>query len=155
MSPAKKPSLRNFSLVGLSFLLFCLDVLGKYLALQGLFSHNKSDFFHLGFFANRGVAFSLPVPLPLALIVTVLAIIIFSWLLMQDKHLNRPSTVFLIPAILGSLNNGLDRLIHNWTTDYLFILNRLALNLSDLLVVGGIGLFLWYNYDSEHPRLGT
>jgi lipoprotein signal peptidase len=115
--------------------------------------HLQHSVIGLGFFANTGVAFSLPVPLPLALSVTFITALFLARSVATKYTINPTASAFAVMAVCGALNNGLDRLVHSWTTDYIFFAQRLAINLSDGLVVIGILGYLWYSEDSERlPR---
>ena len=41
-------------------------------------------------------------------------------------------------VIIGALGNIFDRLTYGFTIDYIIILNRLAINLSDIIIIIGV-----------------
>lgn len=150
MSPVKKHLHRSYKLLlSLAITTFLADVIAKYFAIQGAFHGQEKAIVGLGFFANTGVAFSLPVPLPFALAFTSIVTVGLAYSAYKQRITRPMASIYAMIAILGALNNGLDRALHQWTTDYIFIFQRLAINLSDVLVIIGILGYIWYSDAGE------
>lgn len=93
---------------------------------------------------NPGIAFDIPLPLP---IVTVLSVIIIGLLVRyaMKSWSNRPDrTMAALMIVLGALGNLGDRVINDFTTDYIILFARSAINLSDVLIFLGTVLLLYY-----------
>ncbi|HAL49871.1 TPA: hypothetical protein DDY56_02705 [Candidatus Uhrbacteria bacterium] len=94
---------------------------------------------------NQGIAFGIPIPMWVTIIISALIIAILAVLFVD--HWKQSSK--LLPAIIfimfGALNNFFDRVINNSTTDYLIFFNLSAINLADILIVSGVILILWYS----------
>jgi len=101
------------------------------------------------YLANSGVAFSLPIPNFIMVLLTpliLLAIFIFLY-----KKINKTNifflTIFLI--IAGAISNYIDRVLFSVTIDYLRILTG-VINLADVMIVGGVGLLIFKEYIKNH-----
>lgn len=93
---------------------------------------------------NPGIAFDIPLPLP---IVTVVSVVIIGLLLRYaigswSKRPDRTMAATLI--VLGALGNLVDRVVNDFTTDYIILFARSAINLSDVLIFLGTILLLYY-----------
>jgi lipoprotein signal peptidase len=121
-----------------------LDAVFKVLALRHLSEFAEKPFL-LGILLhkNPGIAFNIDIGFSLTLVASFL---IIAFLLYEtDKYWNRaPERAFATLTIaIGALGNLVDRASNGFTTDYLFAFNAI-LNLSDLLVLLGVFLFLRY-----------
>ncbi len=87
------------------------------------------------YFPNYGIAFSLPFPYPILMVITPLIIL---WFFIQiKKQKNTPLfNTGLIFVIAGAFSNLIDRIIFNFTIDYIRIFTA-VLNLADIIIVGG------------------
>lgn len=93
----------------------------------------------LGFelFFNLGIAFSIPFPTLLASILTIiLGVVLTSWGVWKKST----AAVFMGA---GGLSNALDRIIFAATVDYIHIGPWSYINLADVSVILGLGLFLF------------
>ena len=124
----------------------CLDQILKYLA------RTNSDFsFYIWknwigweYLANPGIAFSLPVPNWLVVLVTPFILLgIILWFFKKSKVVSCQLSVVLILA--GALSNYIDRILFGVTIDYFRILTG-VINLADVMIVGGVGLLLVKSY---------
>lgn len=98
---------------------------------------------------NPGIAFDIPIPLWIVAIVTI-AITGYLFYLAHKKWPKQPLTsAFAAIVIFGALGNLLDRIINGFTTDYIILFNRSAINLSDILIILGIALLLGYPESKE------
>lgn len=81
--------------------------------------------------------------IPFVLAVSVVLGTALLW--MAWKHRSEPSNVSAaaLTVFIGGLGNMLDRAMYGYTVDYLLFFGRSALNLSDLVIMGGIVWMLW------------
>lgn len=95
------------------------------------------------YMANPGIAFSLPFPNWLVVLVT--PPIIFGMILWLMKSFQKKSSISyflsLIFIISGALSNFIDRVLFAATIDYLRILTG-VINLADVMIVAGVGMLL-------------
>ena len=91
---------------------------------------------------NFGVAFDLPFSLPLVLVVTLLLGAFLFHIAITNRKKHPAITLGAVLIIIGGLGNLYDRLVYGFTVDYFIILGRLALNLSDLVILSGVVVFL-------------
>jgi len=90
------------------------------------------------FFANEGIAFSLPVSGPLLWILSGMIIVFFSgwaWSGIKKRHVR--TTFSYVFFILGAVSNLVDRITYGYTTDYLIFFDRSAVNLADAMILLG------------------
>ena len=122
---------------------FALDRLLKYIAFQQslLSSGEIARFSILSFtpFLNNRLAFSLPFPFLVIIILSLSIIaILLAYLFKLDSFLQRIAISFVI---LGALSNLFDRIAYHAVIDYFSILPRGFFNIADLMIGGGmIGL---------------
>lgn len=131
-----------------SVLLAATDGIMKYLILkqpswikEGCFD----SFICFNLHQNQGIAFSIPLPMWLTLIISGG---ILAFILQLIFYFHKSRSALLTPIILiflGALGNFLDRIINGFTTDYLIFFQRSAINISDILIVTGAILLVWYH----------
>ena len=138
----------------------CIDGWLKTIAL----SHFPSDqtlinpsFFALALHKNYGIAFNIPLKLPLILLVSVLlgaGLIDVAW---RNYHANPNLSAAAMLVIIGGCGNVYDRVAYGFTVDYLLIGDRTAINLSDLVILSGIVWLLFASRQSQptSPSLTT
>lgn len=139
----------------LAAVIFITDRLLKILFYQHCFSESLfsiGDFFSLQFFANQGIAFSLPVPLFLTIVLSsaiiVALIAVMAWFWRKKKY------SFLYPLVLlstGAVSNYLDRVRWGLVVDYFNLKYFTAFNLADLMITGGL-VWLLLVMVRDHPR---
>lgn len=134
----------RFILFGtISGFLFCLDQILKYLARTNphidllLFPG-----FGWEFYANPGIAFSLPFPQSILLILTPLVLIGLAMLILVYGRKNPTHAGALFLIFFGALSNLIDRFLFEITIDYIRIVTSI-INLADLMIVAGILLLLF------------
>lgn len=88
---------------------------------------------------NPGIAFSIPLPNILIIILTLLTLGFFSYLVAKNE--DRFAHIGLILTILGATSNLIDRLFYQNTIDYIQVYIS-VFNIGDILIVVGIGLYL-------------
>ncbi len=114
----------------------------KFLALNDSLPEIHTKFLSITYFANPGIAFSIPLPQTLTLIITGILIIIFGVFFI--KTIDNTLKIALASALLGAGSNFIDRLITGYTTDYIIFFSRSAMNIADFLIIAGIGYCVWY-----------
>lgn len=137
----------NLTHLKLSFLisgfLFCVDQFLKHLARlnPALSYYIWKPWLGWEYFANKGIAFSLPFP-NILLIGLITAIII--GLIFWSVKKREPSPAFyfaLFFIIFGAMSNLIDRVFFSATIDY-FRLFTGVINLADVMVVVGVLILL-------------
>lgn len=132
------------------FFLF-LDRCFKYLSLHDWSTtHLVGRFFGWQPSLNAGLAFSLPMPAIITIILTVPIIITIIYLLSKNIH-NFPLNLSLVLIALGALSNLFDRIIYHHTVDYLLVLTAI-LNIADIMITVGFILYLIGNKKHYHPE---
>ncbi len=93
------------------------------------------------YFENTGIAFSIPIPHTIAILLTPILLIGLLSFFLQRSH----TELTIIGGILlfcGAISNYIDRILHGFTIDYLRIYTS-VINIADVLIVSGVLLFLW------------
>lgn len=123
-------------------ILACIDVVLKILAIKNELPKINTNVINISYFANPGIAFGLPLPQTFTLIITGALIITF---VLSCVHTKIPAIrLALVCALLGATSNFLDRLLTGFTTDYIILFSRSAINIADILIISGIGYCVWY-----------
>lgn len=104
-------------------------------------------FFGWSPFFNDGIAFSLPVPERVTVIITIPIIFIVGYLV--GRELFQPSPVLhagrlcaLVLILSGAASNLVDRILYHTTIDYLRLFTG-VINLADILIVSGFVVYFW------------
>ncbi|OGH59850.1 MAG: hypothetical protein A2725_02435 [Candidatus Magasanikbacteria bacterium RIFCSPHIGHO2_01_FULL_33_34] len=125
--------------------LFFLDQFLKYLA------YSKQNVFFVWnkligweFYANKGIAFSLPFPNTILLIFTPIIIFLLITYYLKTKNQNILLKISLLLIILGAISNFIDRIIFGITIDY-FRIFTIVINLADIMIVFGVLLLMFKN----------
>lgn len=126
--------------------LFTLESLIKYFYIINKIPEAGFYFFNgllqIGFFTNLNIAFGLPLPQAVIIILTVLILIFLGlvWSFNLSK-LNFLNVFGLSLVILGALSNLLDRLIFGYVIDYINIFIWPVFNLADAMIVAGLIIY--------------
>jgi len=91
---------------------------------------------------NPQLAFNLPSPLYLIILLNIIIGVFLFWWYSQSKSWGK---IALISIIFGGLSNLMDRITHQGVIDYIQVGWWPIFNLADVLIVVGI---LWLLYDS-------
>ena len=94
------------------------------------------------YFANPGIAFSLPVPNWLVILITPIILILFVGLISKSKKKTKLFYFSLFLIIAGAISNFIDRILFSATIDYVRILTGI-INLADVMIVIGAGMMVW------------
>ncbi len=134
-------------IVNLSLLLlFLTDRLTKWLALQKLPTEGVFVFdrlLGLRLLQNQNLALGLPLDRSLILVLTILIILILISLLVKSYQKREVFEITYLSLILtGAASNLIDRLLFGFVIDFIRLFFISVFNLADLLIIGGIGLWL-------------
>lgn len=101
-------------------------------------------------FLNSGIAFSLPFPNWLIILITpVLLLLFIAW--MKEKQRNKVVYLSVCLIVTGAVSNFVDRVLWGATIDYLRVLTG-VINLGDVGIVMGAGTLLLRCGDKEIER---
>jgi len=128
-----------FVVISLFFLF--LDRLVKYLAVTYL---NQGSYGLFRLYINKGIIFSLP--LPVWLIVTVTLLIIVFIIIFIVKRMSTGLNIYILPAlfiVLGASSNLVDRMIYGGVIDMIDFNTLLIFNLADVMIIFGVSLTLY------------
>lgn len=121
------------------FFLFILDQIVKYLSLN-IFINNHLWLNIFGWhpFKNYGIAFSLPLPNPLTIALTIPTLLIILVLLQRFRKHPEHYRYFwgLCLIFWGSISNLFDRIFYKTTIDY-FLIGTGVINIADILIIFG------------------
>lgn len=92
---------------------------------------------------NSGVAFSLPIPNFLIIILSIPTILLIAFLFARS-YLNKKILALAGWSLIlsGAISNLLDRIFYHHVIDYILI-GAAIINISDLLIVAGLVIFLF------------
>lgn len=92
---------------------------------------------------NPGLAFNIPMQIPVVLTISVLLGLALIWIAWKHRKEQSDVTAAALMVFIGGLGNMWDRASFSYTVDYLLFFGRSALNLSDFVIMGGIIWMLW------------
>lgn len=99
---------------------------------------------------NPGITGDIPVPMWIIAPITI-GVLLFLIDRASVQYQEHPiTTLGIFSIIAGAANNFIDRLINRFTTDYLMFFNTSIINISDVLIIGGVIIILLYN--KTNPR---
>ncbi|HCC83490.1 TPA: hypothetical protein DEP96_01420 [Candidatus Uhrbacteria bacterium] len=124
-----------------------LDVILKLLAITSFKPDSEvlSWPVDLALHKNPGITGDTMIPLfvVIPLTVVIIALLVrFAWL---KRVANKMQMTGAVVVAIGAMGNLVDRFINGFTTDYLIFFRLSAINLSDILIVAGAILLLYYN----------
>ena len=111
-----------------------LPVLGVYLV---------KPIFQIIYTPNYNIAFSLPLPFVIVIVMVISALFFLSYLWWHYLKSGDLKSLFAISmVIVGALSNLIDRFALGFVVDYINIFIWPIFNLADCLIVAGIGIYL-------------
>jgi signal peptidase II len=129
-----------------SLLVFISESFIKYYIILNKIPQQGFYFFkylQIGFYPNEDIAFSLPLPQALTIVLVIIILIILSFIWWQGLlRKNIPHLLSISLIILGALSNLLDRLLFGFVIDYLNVFIWPVFNLADAMIVLGVGIFI-------------
>lgn len=134
--------LRPYHVVLLGAGVLFLDQTIKFLvrAHQDVVWHEFSPFFGWGYFENTGIAFGLPFPRLLLLVLTPIVLLVLVAWARKTKHAEDMLGAACI--LFGAISNLIDRLFFGFTIDYLHIATA-VINIADIGIVLGVCVLLF------------
>lgn len=87
---------------------------------------------------NAGIAFSIPVNMSIVIGVSIMIGVMLTHMLVTQWHVRPDRSSAAILVLLGGVGNIIDRITYGYTVDYLLLASRLAINVSDVLIVAGV-----------------
>jgi len=143
----KNNTVKVVLLIIFSFDLLILESLIKYYFILNKIPSEGFYFFsgllQIGKFTNPNIAFGLPLPQMITIILASIILILLGFLWWQSflkKKLWQALAVSLI--IIGALSNLLDRLLFGYVIDYLNIFIWPVFNLADVMIVIGVLIYI-------------
>ncbi len=116
----------------------------KHFSLGGLDFVIIPKFLNFHFFANRNIAFSLPLEgVWLTIVITLIIALLIFYFFRFYSQLNKLTLFGLGAIIVGALSNLSDRLFYGFVIDYLDLSRFTIFNLADILIVSGTIFLFW------------
>lgn len=137
--------------VGFACLIFALDRVSKYVFMNApdIGPHVFSTLVTITRHWNHGLIANLPVPKPLIITLSCLAILGLSWLWQRETHRQQFSALFPLACVLaGAVGNLYDRFAWGAVFDWILVGGRSIINLADAAIFIGMA---WYVMQ-EHRR---
>lgn len=145
----KQRILLNIAYIFIVAMFFIGDRILKKIAInQGLFDSLPifGDILKFRLLYNKNIAFSLPVSGPIltiAIAIIILTLAIYLIYLLRNRSSSR-IIVFIFSLILfGALSNFIDRILYGAVIDYLDLKLFTVFNLADLMISGGLIVYLF------------
>jgi signal peptidase II len=91
---------------------------------------------------NWGIAFDIPFKLEFVVIISIIIGIVLAKVAYKNFRRHPDIAFASLMIIIGALGNLFDRIYYGFTVDYILILGRSAINLSDLVIILGVVLLL-------------
>lgn len=114
-----------------------------------------SKIFDIHLHLNTGIAFDLPLPLSLTVLLTFIIIIILGTIFVRQKNINPQLSIAILFILSGAIGNLFDRLVYGFVIDYVLIFGRSLINISDLMIIGGVIAILFARArKSRRPETG-
>lgn len=123
-----------------------LDRFCKILALNDESFKIFGNWFTFGISKNYYIAFSLPMGgsfLNILILIIIFCLLYFLVYLIKNKKPNESCALFFI--ILGAASNLFDRIRYGFVIDYFDLKFWPVFNIADLMIVGGVIIFLFFN----------
>lgn len=96
------------------------------------------SWFALAVHENFGIAFNIPLALPVILIVSVILGILLLNIAWENRKINPALASAALITVIGGIGNLFDRVVYGFTVDYIILFDRSAINLSDCVILFGI-----------------
>jgi len=143
----------NFSIL----FLFLADRLLKYFTLyklpyQGVYFISAPWNIGLKFLQNKFIAFSLPMPVEITIIFSLIILILLLFFLFKVYKKRKIVLIIALTLITaGALSNLTDRILYGYVIDYINIFSLSFFNIADIMIVGGVILFIikYYGYQKK------
>lgn len=151
-----KSFLRHILIIVIGGVLFSLDRWLKWQTLYAVYISNPSHKWFGWFpFHNPGIAFGLPVPNWLQILLTIPVLILIVVFFIKNISSKEPKflkTLAFTLIFAGALSNLIDRVLYSFTVDYWLIVTSI-INLADVLVV--VGFLIYFLQIKKNPTSQT
>ncbi|MFH1712418.1 MAG: signal peptidase II [Patescibacteria group bacterium] len=132
-----------------------VDAILKYFAIkrlpeEGSLLNSMIDF---ALHKNPGIAFDIPIPLGLVILLTLIITALLIRYAVRAWQSDPGRTFASIMVIIGAVGNMIDRFINGFTTDYIILFRTSAINLSDVLIILGTILILYYSESRTKEKI--
>ena len=105
----------------------------------------SENFINIHYSENFGVAFSLPLPFALIIILNILLLITLFYFGIKELNMDKKLTQFSLSLIIaGGIGNLIDRIAHGFVIDFISIWKWPTFNLADIYIVAGILMILTF-----------
>ncbi len=131
------------------FTIAIVDAIIKIFANKWLPDSGSYWFIDFFLYKNKGIAFSINIPMFIIVAISIILILILIFFTIKKYWTESQKAVGAIAITLGAINNLIDRLIHGYTTDYIIFFQKSAINLSDILIVFGVLMILYYTENKQ------
>lgn len=126
-----------------ALLVVTIDQIIKYtLVTKGIFVSSPFPWLSIGVTKNHGIAFSIPFPSLLLVVLSVVVIVVATALWMRQSAHSRTHAVGFGLFLGGALGNLIDRVAHGYVIDYLNIATG-SFNLADVAIIAGLLLLFF------------
>lgn len=132
-------------------ILVLVDRLIKYLSMyklpaEGVYFIYKPIPVFIKFFKNPFIAFSIPVPLFVIILLSMAILLFILFFLVKNYQTNHWLANFSLLLIAGgAISNFIDRIVFNFVIDYMHISVLPVFNLADIMIMLGVIIFLIKN----------
>lgn len=141
-------NIKKSALIKIACGLFLLG--DQFLKWQSLHDWNQTKLLNIFFgwqpFLNAGVAFGIPVPNWLVVILTIPILVLLFFLMMKQGGLKKEISLTLI--FVGALSNFIDRAVYRQTIDYFRIFTG-VFNVADIAIILGFILIFFLREKKE------
>lgn len=143
----------NFSIL----FLFCADRLLKYFVLyklpgKGVYFISAPWSVGLRLVQNKFIAFSIPMPVEITIVFSLIILAFFFFFLFKTYQKRKTVLIIILTLIItGALSNLIDRILYGYVIDYINIFSLSFFNIADIMIVGGVILFIirYYEYQKK------
>ncbi|MBT5808309.1 hypothetical protein HOI18_03475 [Candidatus Uhrbacteria bacterium] len=125
----------------------------KYISLQRLPSEGSlvdPGLIEFAIHKNWGIAFDIPFKLELVIIISIIIGIFLAKTAVRHITSHPKISFASLMIIVGALGNLFDRIYYGFTVDYILVLGRSAINISDLVIILGVILLLLASRNEKH-----
>jgi lipoprotein signal peptidase len=100
-------------------------------------------FLTLAVHRNYGLIFDIPFRMPIIVVISLCVAVILARIMVINWKNNTKVSFLALLIIIGAAGNLFDRIFYGFTVDYILISGRLAINISDILIVLGVAGLLF------------
>lgn len=97
---------------------------------------------------NKGISFSRGVPYRIVIPLTLIACVVFVWLIMK-RHI---SDIVFVLLMAGTLGNGIDRILFDGVRDFIVVPHLFVCNIADIFLSIAVVLILWREYKDRRSK---